>query len=78
MLQLLILFLIRKRLGVKKFEYFQYANQRDTEVWYYFGPTRIVKVYPDPDNEGLTHHILSNVSLNWLLDDRCKIIKKEV
>lgn len=78
MLQLFILFLIRKRLGLKKFEYFQYANQQDTEVWYYIGPTRIMKVYPDPDVEGLTHTVQSKVSLNWLLDDRCKIIKKEV
>ena len=78
MIQLFILFLIRIRLGLKKFEYFQYANQRDKEVWYYFGPTRIMKVYPDETNSELTHHVLSNVSLNWLLDDRCKIIKKEV
>lgn len=78
MLQLFILFLIRKRLGLKKFEYFQYENQREPEIWYYIGPTRIMKVYPDPDIENCTHEVLSNVSLNWLLDDRCKIIKKEV
>lgn len=78
MLQLFILFLIRKRLGLKKYEQFQYANQKDTEVWYYIGPTRIMKVYPEPECEGLPRCILSNVSLNWLLDDRCKIIKKEV
>lgn len=63
---------------MKKFEYFQYTNQKDLEVWYYIGPTRIMKEYPDPDIEGCTRTILSNVSLNWLLDDRCKIIKKEV
>lgn len=78
MIQLFILFLIRKRLGLKKFEMFQYANQRDKEVWYYIGPSRIMKVYPDPDIQNLTHSVQSNVSLNWLLDDRCKIIKKEV
>lgn len=78
MLQLFILFLIRKRLGLKKFEYFQYANQQDTGVWYYIGPTRIMKVFPDSENEDLTHTVQSKVSLNWLLDDRCKIIKKEV
>lgn len=78
MLQLLILFLIRKRLGLKKFEQFQYSNQHEEGVWYYIGDSRIMKVFPDPDLEGHTRETLSNVSLNWLLDDRCKIIKKEV
>lgn len=78
MIQLLILFLIQKKLGVKKFEQFQYTNQQDTEIWYYIGRSRIVKVYPDPEIEGYTREGYSNVSINWLLDDRCKIIKKEV
>lgn len=78
MVQLLILFLIQKKLGVKKFEHFQYTNQQDTDIWYYIGRSRIVKVYPDPEIEGHTREGYSNVSINWLLDDRCKIIKKEV
>lgn len=76
MIQLLILFLIQKKLGVKKFEQFQYTNQTEPDVWYYIGQTRIIKVYSD--DEGNTREAHSNVSLNWLLDDRCKIIKKEV
>ena len=78
MLQLFILFLIRKRLGLKKFESFQYENQKDKEVWYFMGSTEIFKVYPDPESELGSSVVRSNVSLNWLLDDRCKIIKKEV
>lgn len=76
MLQVFILFLIQKKLGVKKFEQFQYTNQTETDIWYYIGRSRIIKVYLD--DEGNTREAHSNVSLNWLLDDRCKIIKKEV
>ena len=76
MIQVFILFLIQKKLGVKKFEQFQYTNQTETDIWYYIGRSRIIKVYLD--DEGNTREAHSNVSLNWLLDDRCKIIKKEV
>lgn len=77
MTQLLILFLIRKRLGLKKGQAFQFANQKSEVDWYYFTSTRLMKCcycshYPEPMVRS------SNVSLNWLLDDRCKIIKKEV
>ena len=68
----LILFLVRLKLGVKKDEYFRFANQRknatycinDTGVWkfwYYKG----LKKKP------------SNVSLNWLLNKECEIVRVE-
>lgn len=77
MINVLILFLIRKKLGLKKFEMFQFGNQREKTEWYYFGSTCIMKQYYNSISES-TYDSPSNVSLNWLLDDRCKIIKKEV
>ena len=77
MLQMAIIFLIRKKLGLKKFEYFQFTNQREKSEWYYFGPTRLFKECTNSISNA-TFIRSSNVSLNWLLDDRCKIIKKEV
>lgn len=63
----LILFLVRKRLGLKEYQLFQFTNQKDKTVYYYFEPERIVKKYP----RGVIYP--SSVSLNWLLDDECEI-----
>lgn len=63
----LIVFLIRRRLKLKKYERFQFTNQTDKTVWYYFESDRIVKSY----SNGYT--VSSSVSLNWLLDDLCEI-----
>lgn len=63
----LIIFLIRKRLGLKKGVRFRFTNQKD-RCFYYF------------DNEQLNKEIwskgrirVSDVSLNWLLSDDCRI-----
>ena len=63
----LILFLVRKRLGLKKYEEFQFVNQKSNAV-YYFTEDALIKDW---------HHTIdkSGVSLNWLLDDECKIEK---
>lgn len=63
----LILFLIRRHLGLKKGELFQFANQKSNAV-YYFDDHAIMKDW---------HHITtpSSVSLNWLLDPECEIKK---
>lgn len=60
-----VIFLIRKRLGLKKFEKFKFANQNSNAV-YYFTESNVMKFW-----HGQT--VLSGVSLNWLLDDDCKI-----
>lgn len=73
----IVLFLIRKRLGLKKYEMFQFTNQRQKMEWYYFGTNCIMKQYHNSIS-GCTYDRPSNVSFNWMLDDRCKIIKKEV
>ena len=77
MIKVIVLFLIRKKLGLKKGEMFQFANQKEKTEWYYFGSSELVKEYYDSENNR-TFVGHSNVSLYWLLDDRCKIIKKEV
>jgi hypothetical protein len=64
----LVMFLIRKKLGLKKYETFQFENQKNKEDFYYFGKTKLIKH---------SRYIReSNVSLNYLLSDQCKIIKK--
>lgn len=60
-----IIFLIRKRLKLKKYEEFQFANQK-TQAVYYFTEINIMKKY-----DGVK--IPSSVSLNWLLDKDCEI-----
>lgn len=62
-----IIFLIRRRLGLKKYEHFRFTNQKTTAE-YYFTECNIMKVY-----DGWTQ--LSHVSINWILDDNCKIEK---
>ena len=65
----LIIFLIRKRLGVKKVEPFQFDNQKTNNV-YFFTEFGVMK----RTNRSVE---LSSVSLNWLLDDECKIIRRD-
>lgn len=66
----LILFLVRKRLGLKKNEYFRFDSQKSNTT-YYFTDKEIWKI----DNDNFVVE-LSGVSLNWLLNDDCKIIKE--
>ena len=62
----LIIFLVRKRLGLKEYQYFRFTNQA-SDAKYYFTKTNVMK-----EHRGL--HRPSNVSLNWLLNDECSII----
>ena len=61
----LILFLIRRRLGVKKYQPFKFTNQK-TDDWYFFDNLCLLK-----DTGGCVEG--SGVSLNWLLHTECKI-----
>lgn len=63
----LIIFLVRKRLGVPKHARFQFKNQRLKNEYYYFDKDCVMKK-PCIGNKD----VLSGVSLNWLLDDECK------
>lgn len=62
----LILFLIRKKLHLKKYEGFQFTNQKSNEI-YYFTDEGLVKFYLGATME-------SKVSFNWLLDKDCSVI----
>ena len=64
---------MRLKLGLKKYERFQFTNQKNDKDMYYFSDTSLIKmkVY-----KGTNYDIqLSGVSLNWLLDDECEIRK---
>lgn len=65
----LILFLIRRRLYLKKFEVFRFANQKSTHDYYFFGNYRLWKY-----DYSLDRIIDAHVSLNWILDDKCEIV----
>lgn len=72
----LIIFLIRKRLGLKKYETFRFSNQWSNYNVYYFTDDCVMKVVRDRD---LNITRPSSVSLNWLLNDDCEIerVKEE-
>ena len=63
----LIIFLIRKKLGLKKGECFQFDNQKSTDI-YWFTNEALMK-----DEKGVVQK--SNTSMNWLLDKECLIRK---
>ena len=65
----LIIFLIRKKLGLKKRERFQFVNQKSNAV-YYFTNTEVRKIFLGEDYP-------SSVSINWLLSAECEIIVEE-
>ena len=63
----LIIFLIRKKLGLKLRETFQFVGQKsDAEYWF-------EKDYIAKCHQGIVTH--SSVSINWLLDDNCEIVR---
>ena len=78
MLTRLIIFLVRIRLGLMNYQTFRFANQKSKLDYYYFEPKRLVKVeyhHQDPFYPNGRSYKSSNVSLNWLLNDRCEIVK---
>lgn len=66
-----IIFLVRRHLGLKKFQWFRFVNQKSNDDVYYFTSTKILKI--EKDSNGLVRIRDSSVSLNWLLDDECEI-----
>lgn len=63
----LIIFLVRKRLGLSKYEPFQFVGQKTNAVYYFTGDALLKAWRSDVTKSG--------VSLNWLLDDECEIKK---
>lgn len=81
----LIMFLIRRKLGVKKFEYFMFANQKSDDI-YYIDSLNLMKIsshdthgkksYRDhPLYEGRhAKYSRSSASFNWIMSDECKVL----
>lgn len=62
-----IIFLVRKKLGLKKYEDFRFRNQK-SGASYFFTDQELIKVEYDYGRP-------AGVSLNWLLSDECEIYK---
>jgi hypothetical protein len=73
MINKVIIFLIRKKLGLKKYDLFQFTNQKSDLDKYYFTKTYLRKI--EYDKNGDAEVVYSGVSLNWLLDSQCKVKK---
>lgn len=69
MLTRLIIFLLRKKLGLKKYDDFFFTNQKTAGDRYYFLDDCLMK-YDSKENALKKAH----VSLNWLLDKDCSIM----
>lgn len=69
MLRRLIIFLVRKKLGLKKNEGFQFVGQKSDD-FYWFTNDDIMKF-----DVILEVRKPSSVSLHWLLNDDCMIVK---
>jgi hypothetical protein len=70
----LIMFLLRLKLGVKKYEVFTFTNQK-TKNGYYFDTHTIYRIR----YIGIDCLIEpSDVSINWLLNPCCEIERVEV
>lgn len=70
----LVIFLVRKWLGLKLMEHFRFSNQKHREDYYFFTRDSLIKMehyrsYEDGDEFNWR---LSGVSLNWLLTQECK------
>ena len=70
-----IIFLVRKKLGLKKGEHFRFSNQLNPYNTYYFTDDAVMKHFGRWKG---SDDVKSSVSLNWLLDDECEIVKVEV
>lgn len=69
----LILLMVRLKLGLKKYEKFQFCNQKNKKNFYYISGSQIHRV----EVKGKSNYVdgKSNVSLNWLIDNDCKIVR---
>ena len=68
-----IFFLVRKRLKLGLWEAFKFVGQKSNAI-YYFTEDAVMKEWHGPHKGHLIQE-KSGVSLNWLLDDECKIEK---
>lgn len=71
-MQKIIIFLIRRRLGLKKYQYFRFTNQK-TQDMYSFTNNKLVKTVMK--NGRKVKAVPSTASLNWLLSPECEVKK---
>ena len=64
----IIIFLLCRKLGVKKFQPFRFVNQKSKTDYYMFNRNCLLKWVSIGDG-----FCRANVSLNWLLDDECEV-----
>lgn len=69
----IIVFLVRNRLGIDKYELFRFVNQKSSNAVYFFNDDGLWKTWWSRGNEMFDYAVKSTVGLNWLLDDDCKI-----
>lgn len=69
----LIVFLLRRKFGLKVYEGFRFSNQRSKVNTYCFTRDELLK--EDVEN-GIIRP--SNVKLNFLLSDKCQIVKADL
>ena len=74
-LKKLILFLVRKYIGVRKHELFRFSNQKSAEAVYYFTDDGLVKTWMDENHFISFNRTKSRVSLNFILSDECEIVR---
>lgn len=72
MIKRIIIFLIRKRLGLKKFQGFKFVNQKSEDDWYVFTDEKLLKVVDGK------HVQESNIRLNWILDNQCICLIRKI
>lgn len=72
MIKKIVLFLIRKKLGVKKFQRFRFSNQKKKDVYFFTNDKLMKEVYPT------FKWIPSRVGLNYLLSKGCKCDKENI
>lgn len=77
MIKRLIIFLIRKRLGLNKYQSFRFKGQKSKFDYYFFDDTCLMKNEFIDGNKYISRYRVrkSSVSLNWLLNDKCEIVK---
>ena len=73
MLKKLIIFLIRKKLGLKNNQSFRFVGQKSKTDYYYFDNDILWKARCCRTGQ-VMNATQSHVRLNWLLDDECEIV----
>ena len=74
----LIIFLIRVRLGLKRNECFRFYNQASPYDYYFFTRDELIKMrHCQHRQDRWWQSEKSHCSLNWLLNDGCKLVKSD-